>query len=263
MDISFVILTWNSSQHILNCLNSITDSMQNSSFTYEVFIIDNGSTDDSVQLINEHEGLHKNVIKPIFLDHNTGTTYSRNLAIKQASGKYVAVLDSDVQLNDETLGELVVTIEGDSQVGMVAPKLIYGNGLLQKSTDQFPTVWRKLYRYLFLKSIEQDEQEVPIENAPVEIDYAISAFWLIRKETIENVGLLDENIFYAPEDVDYCIRIWQHGYKILYVPKVYAIHHAQEISRGFRINKATIEHIKGLIYYFRKHRYFFRKPNFR
>ena len=263
MDISFVILTWNSSQHILNCLNSIAISMQRSPFTYEVFIIDNGSTDDSVALINEYKGHHKGILKPIFLDHNTGTTYSRNLAIKQASGKYVVVLDSDVQLNDETLGELVATIEGDDQVGLVAPKLVYGNGLLQKSSDQFPTVWRKLYRYLFLKSIEQNEREVPVEVAPIEIDYAISAFWLIRKEVIENVGLLDENIFYAPEDVDYCLRIWQHGYKILYVPKVYAIHHAQEISRGFRINKATIEHIKGLIYYFGKHRYFFRKPTFR
>lgn len=263
MDISFIILTWNSSQHILNCLNSITASMQHSPFTYEVFIIDNGSTDDSVKLINEYEAHHKDILKPIFLNQNTGTTYSRNLAIAKASGKYVVVLDSDVQLNDETLGELVATLEEDDQVGLVAPRLVYGNGLLQKSFDQFPTVWRKLYRYLFLKSIEQNERKVPVEDASVEIDYAISAFWLIRKEVIENVGLLDENIFYAPEDVDYCLRIWQHGYKILYVPKVYAIHHAQEISRGFRINKATIEHIKGLIYYFGKHRYFFRKPTFR
>jgi GT2 family glycosyltransferase len=237
-------------------------SMGRSQYIYEVFIIDNGSTDDSVMLINEYERKYKGLIKPIFLDHNTGTTYSRNLAIKQASGKYVAVLDSDVELNDETLVELVATLEEGNGVGLVAPKLVYGNGLLQKSYDQFPTVWRKVYRYLFLKSIEKKERELPLDDAPIEIDYAISAFWLIRKEVIENVGLLDENIFYAPEDVDYCLRIWQHGYKILYVPKVYAIHHAQEISRALRVNKATIEHIKGLIYYFSKHRYLLRKPTF-
>lgn len=263
MDISFVILTWNSSQHIINCLNSITDSMRTSTYTYEVFVIDNGSTDDSVRLINEYDAQHKGILIPILLDHNTGTTYSRNLAITQASGKYIVVLDSDVQLNDNTLDVLVLTLEGDDKVGLVAPKLVYGNGLLQKSYDQFPTVWRKLYRYLFLKTIEKNEREELEEDAPIEIDYAISAFWLIRKDVIDNVGLLDENIFYAPEDVDYCLRIWQHGYKILYVPNVYAIHHAQEISRGFRINKALIEHVKGLIYYFGKHRYLFRKPTFR
>ena len=132
MDTSFVILTWNSSQHILNCLNSITNSMQHSQLTYEVFIIDNGSTDDSVMLIKEYESELKGLIKPIYLDHNTGTTYSRNLAIKKASGKYIAVLDSDVELNGKTVVELVAALEKNADVGLVAPKLVYGNGLLQK-----------------------------------------------------------------------------------------------------------------------------------
>lgn len=262
MDISFVILTWNSSQHILNCLNSITGSMKHYSYEYEVFVIDNGSTDGSVKLINDYKKRSNGVIKPILLDHNTGATYSRNLALVEAEGIYI-IMDSDVVLNDKTIGELTKFIESGQQVGLVAPRLVYGNGSLQKSTDQFPTLWRKSYRYLFLKRIEREENKASIGETQVEIDYAISAFWLIRKEVIERVGLLDENFFYAPEDVDYCLRIWKHGYKIYYVPQVYAIHYAQEISRGLKINKATIEHIKGLIYYFCKHRYFLRRPTFR
>ena len=74
--------------------------------------------------------------------------------------------------------------------------------------------------------------------------------------------MLLEKIFYAPEDVDYCLRIWKNGLGILFVPAITVIHNAQEISRGFKLNKATIEHIKGLGYLFWKHRYFLKKPTF-
>jgi GT2 family glycosyltransferase len=237
--------------------------MEPSALSYEVFIIDNGSSDDSVAIIEKYKAQYSQIIKPVFLKHNTGTTYSRNLAIKEASGSYIVIMDSDVEVNEKTIPGLLATLNSDKRIGLVAPKLLYGNGSLQKSTDQFPTVWRKLYRYFFLKRIEEEEGQIETGNTAIEIDYAISAFWMFRREIIDQVGLLDENIFYAPEDVDYCLRIWKQGYKLLYVPEIYAIHYAQEISRGFRINKATIEHIKGLIYYFKKHCYFFKKPTFR
>ncbi|MCK4486712.1 MAG: hypothetical protein KAU38_08130 [Desulfobacterales bacterium] len=78
---------------------------------------------------------------------------------------------------------------------------------------------------------------------------------------LQVIGLLDEKIFYAPEDVDYCLRTWRVGYKVLYDSRVSAIHHAREISRGIRINRATISHIKGLLYYFMKHKYMLRRPD--
>ena len=144
---------------------------------------------------------------------------------------------------------------------MVVPKLVYGNGNFQKSTDDFPTIFTKFRRYFFLKKIEQDEGKLSISGNQ-SVDYAISAFWLLKKEVIANVGLLDENIFYAPEDVDYCLRIWKAGYKIVYVPSCQVVHDAQEISRGLRINKAFWEHLKGLFYYFNKHGYWLKKPRF-
>src|SRR5690606_21095374 len=86
-------------------------------------------------------------------------------------------------------------------------------------------------------------------------DYAISAFWLFRRRLLDEVGYLDERIFYSPEDVDYCLRVWEAGYKVVYDPRVHAIHDAQEISRGFRMARFTWSHIGGLLYLFRKHRY--------
>ena len=90
------------------------------------------------------------------------------------------------------------------------------------------------------------------------VDCAISAFWMMPAHVQEEVGLLDEKIFYSPEDIDYCIRVWKAGYRIDYLPGVSMVHDAQEISRakGFTINAFTLSHAKGLIYLFFKHKYF-------
>ena len=99
-------------------------------------------------------------------------------------------------------------------------------------------------------------------NSITDVDYAISAFWLFHRSLLDKVGLLDEKIFYAPEDVDFCLRIWKAGYRIVYQPSACIIHHTQEISRGWKLNSAKINHLKGLVYFFIKHRYFMRKPMF-
>lgn len=266
MDISFVILTWNSEQFIQKCLETLATSLQSTKLQFEVFIVDNGSKDNSVKLINELQRQSPNIITPIFLEKNTGTTFSRNLAFKKATGKYLCCLDSDMEVSSDVIPTLIQTLEDNKHAGLVVPKLLYPSGQLQKSTDAFPTIFNKIYRYFFLKLIESNEHKKSMAtqqlNEAFEVDYAISAMWLFRRELIDKIGLLDEKIFYAPEDVDYCLRIWKAGYKIMYVPSISCIHHCQEISRGFKFNQATISHIKGLFYYFIKHRYFFISPKY-
>ena len=77
----------------------------------------------------------------------------------------------------------------------------------------------------------------------------------MRRSLLDAVGLLDERIFYSPEDVDYCVRVWKAGYKIVYEPSATAVHDAQEISRGKKLSRFTVSHARGLAYYFLKHRY--------
>ncbi len=261
MKLSVIILTWNSEQHIKSCLASLLDELDSEIKSYEIFIVDNGSSDGSRGVIEDFANNHPEIIKPIFLEYNTGTTYSRNLALKQAKGKCIAILDSDIIVYQNTFLPLLQKLHESSHIGMVVPKLIYKNGDFQKSTDGFPTIFSKFRRYFFLKNMEQGEGEKIKSDAHL-VDYAISAFWLLKREVVRNVGLLDEKIFYAPEDVDYCLRVWKSGYRILYCPDCEVIHDAQEISRGFKFNRAFWEHLKGLLYYFIKHRYFCRKPSF-
>ena len=196
------------------------------------------------------------------LDSNTGTTYPRNLALKASSGKYIAVMDSDIEINPNTFNTLFTAMQQNHSAGLVAPKLIYGSGALQKSTDQFPTLLHKIYRYFFLKKIEQKEDKSAQHLTTTTVDYAISAFWLFRRELLDRIGLLDEKYFYAPEDVDFCLRVWQDGQQVLYVPESQAIHYAQELSRGLVLNKALAELLKGMLYFFSKHRYLIKKPRF-
>ncbi len=260
MDISCVILTWNSERFIGKCLAALFDDLNGSRFSYEIFIVDNGSKDSTVQIISSFKDKHPNHIIPIYLEKNTGTTYSRNLALKKAIGEYIIIMDSDVEISNGTIEKLIKTLDESENTGIVAPKILYPNGNLQKSTDDFPTILTKIYRYFFLRSVEKYESFHNSEEGIREVDYAISAMWMLRREVIDKIGLLDENIFYAPEDVDYCLRIWKAGYKILCHSGVSCIHHTQEISRGIKINIATIKHIQGLFYYFRKHKYLFKRP---
>lgn len=262
-DITFVLLTWNSEKYIENCLNSIVKAFIESKLTYEVFVVDNGSTDNTVPVLKSFNNKYPEIIRLILLDQNKGTTYPRNLALKQSKGNYICIMDSDVEIISGVIEKLIKNLDQGTDVGLSVPKITYPDGKLQKSTDVFPTITRKFYRYLFLKKIETVEDSRETQISLTEVDYAISAIWLFNRKIISNVGLLDEKIFYAPEDVDYCIRIWKAGYKVVYDNSITVIHHTQEISRGFRINKAFINHVKGLSYYFIKHRYIFRAPSFR
>jgi GT2 family glycosyltransferase len=255
------MLAWNSANYLQKCLSSIFEDLSRSLLAFEVFVIDNGSRDQTREIIETFKARYPRQLHTTFLPQNVGTTVSRNLALKKARGEAIVVLDSDIEIvTPGTFQGLVDSLRGSPGTGLVAPRLVYNSGKLQKSIDRFPTLQSKFLRFFFLKSIEKWEAKNAAMQTPLEVDYAISAFWVIRGKILETVGLLDEQIFYAPEDVDFCLRIWQAGYKVVYFPTITCIHHAQEISRGLKFNKAMMQHFGGLIYYFRKHRYWFIPP---
>ena len=262
MNISFIILTWNSEQYLERCFVCIDQALKRTGLSYEVCVLDNGSRDSTPTLLKRLADRHPDVIVPYFEPNNIGTTRSRNRLFATARGDYLCVMDSDVELGQGVVEVLLKEIEANQRLGIVAPCILYPSGAWQKSFDRFPTMVDKINRLFRLRSIEEREclrySEV---TRPFYVDYAISAFWLMRRKLLETVGLLDEQIFYSPEDVDFCLRIWKSGYRVLYVPSVSVIHHTQEISRGLKINRAKLSHIKGLLYYFYKHRYFLRRPS--
>lgn len=251
--LSSVVLSWNSSRHIESCILSLLK--EGAGHYDEVWVVDNGSADGTVEILERLVREHRPRLTVRYLDKNAGTTVSRNIALKQVRGQYIAIVDSDVVVPEGTIAPLIARLASDQLCGLLAPRLLYPSGQLQMSTDVFPTIFRKIGRLFMLKAMERRLDGEGGSHQPRDVDYAISAFWMIRRDVLDTVGLLDENIFYSPEDVDYCLRVWNAGYKVMYDPAVHAIHCAQEISRRFPLSRAAISHAAGLMYFFRKHRY--------
>ena len=261
LDLSFLILSWNSAQYLEQCIAGIDRAMKESRFAYEILVFENGSRDETPRLLKQLAAERPNVIFAHFATRNCGTTKSRNRLFNTARGRFLCVLDSDVELPQGVIDILLPILEKSPRIGIITPRITYPSGAWQKSFDRFPTLFDKINRLVRLRSIEKKESEnVAADTQAFFVDYAISAFWLMPQEVLQRVGGLDEKIFYAPEDVDFCLRLWKTGYQILYVPAVSIVHHTQEISRGLKLNRAKLNHIKGLCYYFLKHRYLLRRP---
>jgi GT2 family glycosyltransferase len=252
---SVVILSFNSQRTIDRCLNTLVATLNSYDEESEIIVVENGSSDRSVEMLKSKAGEHPNVIRTMFFPQNIGTTMSRNAALDISSGRYVLVLDSDAYIEKEALDTLVNYLKDNPRVGMVAPKLFYDDGRFQKSVDVFPTLKRKAERFFALNKMQANEDHE--KYTATDVDYAISACWLLKRDAVDAVGGFDENIFYSPEDVDYCMQVWNAGYQIHYVPEANVIHDAQELSRGFKISKFHFSHLGGLFYLFKKYGYFF------
>lgn len=262
IDLSVLILTWNSADYIERCLRTLVEDLHRTDLSAEIFVVDGGSTDGTIEILSQlaREIAELQVIK---LNKNLGTTVSRNIALKRAEGRYLLILDSDTEILPGALKTLCEVIEKEPRAGIVTPRLLYTDGTVQPSCKRFPTVFVKLLKFMpvrLLQRIGENAELYPPNiytqnfDRILRVDHCISACWLVKRKAMEEVGLLDEHIFYAPEDVDYCLRMWLAGWEILYVPTAQIIHYAQR--RSHKSLRMAWVHAKGLAYYFCKHRYF-------
>jgi len=262
MKISAVILTWNSARYIERCLRTLIEDAHRADLASEVFVVDGGSTDGTLEILSRlaQETAELQVIE---LGRNLGTTVSRNIALKRARGNYLLVLDSDTEILPGALKTLWKALEENYQAGIASPRLLYSDGSVQPSCKRFPTALIKICKFLPFSWLQRLGEKAELYSPEVYsegfkdvvwVDHCISACWLVKREALETVGLLDEKIFYAPEDVDYCLRMWLAGWEVVYVPTARVIHYTQRRSHK-SLHMAWI-HARGLAYYFYKHRYF-------
>ncbi len=253
MSISAVILSFNAANDLDRCVRSLIEVEELEAGRDQVLVVDNGSTDETPGVLDRLEKAFPDLVDVTRLPVNRGTTAPRNLAFAKARGDHLLVLDSDINFRKPVLAPLLEQLEADPSIGIVAPALIFPDGRRQMSTDVFPTIPRKLERLLRLRAIERRSLcSSPSSRA---VDYAISAFWLMRRELIELVGPLDERIFYAPEDVDFCLRAWLRGRRVVLRPDLEVVHDAKERSRSLKGLAFTWRHLIGLAYFFKKHGY--------
>jgi len=229
--------------------------------------VDNGSTDDSVFLLESFEPK----IKLIKNKKNEGVSKARNKALKISTGDYLWILDIDTVVNIDAFNGMLALLKDNLSVGLCGCKLVDSAGLVQDSCRKYPTLKYKFKNLLEdrLKRIVSggsihtriqtfnDDQFYHLEmkdNKPFKVDYVIGACQMFRRDILDKVGYLDEAIFYGPEDADFCKRIHNSGFEVMYLPDISIIHHYNRDTNSNPFSMLSFHHIKGLLHFWRKSR---------
>ncbi|WP_134683472.1 glycosyltransferase family 2 protein [Brevibacillus migulae] len=254
MDLSIIIVSYNTCELTLNALRSVVDSQI--TYSYEVIVVDNNSTDDSVSRISQ-EFPQVTLIANI---ENLGFSKANNQAMKRAAGRYILLLNSDTVVNSDTLEIMVNFMDLHPEIGAGGCKVLLPDGGLDKACRRgFPTPSASLYYLLGLSKMFPNSPKFnqyqlghldPDQDYPV--DCLVGAFMIVRRETIEQVGLLDEEFFMYGEDVDWCYRIKQHGWQLYYYPYTSIIHYKGASSRR-RPFKIVYEFHRAMYLFHKKH----------
>ncbi|MFH2032786.1 MAG: glycosyltransferase family 2 protein [Bacteroidota bacterium] len=255
-DISIVIISWKMKDLLQTMLKSLVKYSQG--LSYELIIIDNNSQDGTIELIEEDypdSVLIKNKV-------NLGVALARNQGLKIAKGKYILILDADMELVENSVQKMLEFMDVNREIGLCGCKLLDTDHQLQLSCKNFPTIWALIARRMefigFVKNSKALRRHTMSDwdhSETREVDYVIGACQFYRKEVIEKIGFYDEHIFYGPEDLDFCLRTWRAGYKVVYFPHTKIIHHEQRITKKKLFSKISGKHFKGIYYIFRKYNF--------
>lgn len=225
MDLTIIIVTYNSADHIDPLLTSIKTSRDQ--LKKQVIIVDNASQDDTVSKITHHS------LKTTLIKSSTNLGFSRavNLALKSAKGDYILLLNPDTRLYPSTLQQLLDYAHTQSKLGALAPRLLDLNGRPQASVFRFPTVINA-FRAYFLGCKTCFGKYLPKVSAPRSVDVAVMAAFLIPTSVLKQLGGLDEKYFLYYEDIEFCRRLRRVGLPVIYYPKA-KVKHAHGASGSF------------------------------
>lgn len=254
-DVSIIIVNWNVRDLLRRCLRSVFEYTQGVS--YEVFVVDNDSKDDSVEMIRREFPK----VDLIDNDENLGFARANNQAISRTVGDYVLLLNPDAELVDDGISNLVAAARKHPEAGVVGGKILNPDRTVQESVRRFPTlcsqalIMLKIHNFFpligCLRRYFARDFDPSCEQA---VDQVMGSFFLIPRRAIEIVGVLDERFFIWFEEVDYCRRVQRAGMKILYTPEAQIIHHGGEsFAQVFALKKQKMFN-DSLAKYMRKHR---------
>ncbi|MHB8512040.1 MAG: glycosyltransferase family 2 protein [Actinomycetota bacterium] len=249
--ISAIVLNWNDPSATNRCLISLVAALRG--LPSEIIVVENGSGVDA----SLPAGSHAIDFKVLRHKRNLGVSAGRNSALRVATGDYILSVDDDAIMTTDVSG-LLDFMDRNARVGVAGPRIESSIGSLMYTCRRFPTALDKLERRLGgwgRRRLQESELRTWSHDSPALVDYVIGACQFLRRAALEEVGLYDEKIFYGPEDVDLCIRMWEHGWQVAYLPIAAVIHDERRITR--RPSILTLKHVLGLARFFRRRRYLF------
>jgi GT2 family glycosyltransferase len=224
--LSICIVNFNTRELLNNCLHSIYDTAEG--IIYEIIVVDNNSSDGSVAMIKQD---FPHVIL-IANNENSGYASAVNQAVNQAQGEFILILNSDTEILPDSLSKTLEFMKKNKNAGIVGCRILNPDETLQRSCRSFPNILNFLSENFYLSDIFPRSR---IFGKPFmtyldydrieEVDVVLGAFMMIRRETIEQIGLMDTQFFMFAEETDWCYRAKQAGWKIYFYPGAEIVHY--------------------------------------
>ena len=254
IDVSVIIVNWNTEKLLLDCIGSIIRETQR--IKYEIIVVDNASSDDSVQSVKTK---YPEVLI-IANNENLGFAKANNQGIAVSRGRYVCLVNSDVVVLENSIDKLVEHIDTDSSIAVIAPMTVDRNLRIRENVRKFPKLWHVFCETFFLHRLFKKimlfhGKAIPTNmyNDLYEVESISGCFMMVSVAAIKQVGLLDEAFFFYTEDVDWCKRFYDAGWKIVYLSNVKSIHFGGESTAITPAKYQVIMEKSGLIYWTKHH----------
>ena len=249
--LSILIVNWNVRDLLRECLRSIERGR--GGLAVEVIVVDSASSDDSVAMVAAEFPW----VTLLPQAENVGFPRGNNIALAQARGDYLLLLNPDTVVLDDALPVLVDYLRRHPDVGAVGPQLLNPDGSVQSSRRRFPTLATGFVESTWLAGIAPGELrryyalDLP-DAVTADVDWLVGACILVRRAVYERVGGLDEGYFMYSEELDWCRRIKEDGWRVVYHPAARVVHHVGKSSE----QAVTARHInfqRAKLRYFRKY----------
>lgn len=259
MEVTISIVNWNTREFLQRCLQSIFDNKPEIDF--EIIVVDNASKDDSIGMLEENFPQ----IKVIKNSQNVGFAKANNQAIKQSTGKYILLLNPDTQfIMKKTLERMISWMKVLPNAGILAPQLLNPDGSIQKSVRRFPNPWGIFCYYSGLARLFKTNRffnnylmEYWNHNEFAQVEQPMGACLLVKRKVFEEVGLLSEEFFMYYEDVEFCWRVREQGWKIFFIPEVKILHYGGQsasLVKGSNFYERSKNLVKFMRIYYRNSR---------
>jgi len=244
MDLSVVIVTWNTRNLAVSCIRRLQRELDElgakSGISSEIFVVDNGSTDGTDAALREYFPR----IEIIALPENQGFAAGNNAAFERVSGRFVLLMNSDVEISCASLDRCLAVLRESPRAGAVGPRLLFPDGRTQASVHGFPGLWDELVprRWRGRAAGEFDLGASDVAS----VDALRGAALFVRREVIESVGPLCEDYFFFLEETDWCWRMHEGGWEVLFVPNATAVHQLGASSKRVSPLRTRIEFHRSL-----------------
>jgi len=252
--LDIIIVNYNSTDHLLNCLRTVEKSLGD--LCANIFVQDNASTDSVCRILSEFPRVILTQNR-----HNLGFARAVNQALRKGAGDYVVLLNPDACIVDNFFETSLSFMQKNSGAGVMGPRILDNDGRLQNSARAFPTPLTAFFGRSSFLSRRFPENPVTSRNllslksdgkSPMKVDWVSGACMVIRRKAIDDTGLLDERFFMYWEDADWCRRIWKHGWKVVYNPQATVYHYVGGSSEK-NIFRSVIEFHKSVYRLFDKY----------